>query len=924
MKTVSLHSRLLLASIVPTTLFMTIFSIILILFRFQDIDSLKSESAEILLGKYALAIASKPETSAWSAITQTALEEKYISAIEIFDGQGHSLAHAGPKFHYQLSPQQLTVPNPANSVIHFSNNNGELFVQPIISPNNSLSRHWLAIELRPSAFTIARYEAIIGVSITAFGLITILMLLISGGIRRWLEPIHRMMLQLQSIDSHHLNKRINSKAVGDLALLEGVVNDLLTQIEKEHEELQQSIEQANSDLNENLETMEVQNIELRMARNEAIEGNRIKSAFLANISHELRTPLNSINGFTQLLLKMSLPNKQRDCVETIQKSSNNLLAIINDVLDFSKIEAGKFSLEKQPLLIEDVVFDVLESLSPQAEQKNLEQIAFIYDDVPKKIIGDSLRLKQVLTNLVSNAIKFTHQGEVVVRVMLEDSRPKHHLIRVSITDTGIGLSVAAKNDLFTAFQQGNPSVSRQFGGTGLGLVISKNIVKLMEGEISFDTQQEKGSTFWFTFKAGICADDTDSEISLAQKQIIALEPHEKSAQLLKATLFRAQADINIVKDWDSLLRSLTTDSQVVILNNRALAEMKEQLEQLRKRFKGMIVLYSSLSDQHLDEADIVNLQLYSLTKPIRPRTLLRLLAQGFLTAKLATTPHTITTGQTTPPPINLHILAVDDHPLNLKLVCTLLEDLGIQVSQATNGREAVELAQQQHFDLIFMDIQMPEMSGLEATKLIRQHEKDGQCVPIIALTAHALSDEKELMLQQGMNDYLTKPLQETQLIYMIEHWTSMMLSGQHHHPEQIMVTNEIGTSQLPLVDQQECVRLAAGKTDLAEDMLNMLLNGLAAQREKIINSRQDHNFPALLAHTHYLHGATRYCGVPRLRAAANTLETQLKNALKNNLSIIDMASELANDIDELIAVIDDLMIWRVSSHGQTDDGLLAQ
>ena len=243
---------------------------------------------------------------------------------------------------------------------------------------------------------------------------------------------------------------------------------------------------------------------------------------------------------------------RRDYVETIQKSSNNLLAIINDVLDFSKIEAGKFSLEKQPFFIEDAVFEVLESLSPQIGQKDLEQIAFIYDDVPKKIIGDALRLKQVLTNLVSNAIKFTKQGEVVIRVMVEDSRPNHHLLRVSITDTGIGLSKSAQQDLFQAFQQGNPSVSRQFGGTGLGLVISKNIVKLMEGEISFDTGQEQGTTFWFTFKAWLCHDHVDSDISLPHKNVIALEPHEKSAQLLKATLFRANSTLNVVKTWPTL------------------------------------------------------------------------------------------------------------------------------------------------------------------------------------------------------------------------------------------------------------------------------------------------------------------------------------------------------------------------------------
>ena len=905
MKTISLHSRLLLATIIPTSIFMVLFSLILILFRFEDIQTLEHESAEILLGKYSLAIASQTDDSQLTAISQKALEEKHILALTIYDAQRRVLAHAGPQFSIQPALTKFkntrTKTNPPNHYDLDSN----LFIQaiPVI---NSQSPKWLAIELRHSVFTIARYEAVIGISMTGFGLIAILTLLLSGGIRRWLEPIHRMVQQIKGIDSHHLNKRLSSQALGDLSLLEEEVNALLTLIEHEHTELKQSIDQANADLNESLETMEVQNIELRMARNDAIEGNRVKSEFLANISHELRTPLNSINGFSQLLLKMPLQYKQRDFVETIQKSSNNLLAIINDVLDFSKIEAGKFSLEKQPFFVEDVIFEVLESLSPQIGQKDLEQVAFIYDDVPKKIIGDALRLKQVLTNLVSNAIKFTPQGEVVIRVMVEDTRASHHLLRVSITDTGIGLSKSAQQDLFKAFQQGNPSVSRQFGGTGLGLVISKNIVKLMEGEISFDTGQSQGTTFWFTFKAWICHDHVEQEISLPQKNILALEPHEKSAQLLKATLFRANSTLHVVNSWQTLLDTIEPQHQILLINSQTLADDTQQkLHLLRQRFDGMIVIFTRISDHHIEQADLENYNIYSLTKPIRPRTLLTLIGQGLSTAKHITSSQTPLAA---PIPINLHILAVDDHPLNLKLVCTLLEDLGIQVSTATDGLEAVAQAEKTKFDLIIMDIQMPNMSGLEATQAIRKMEKSGEQTPIIALTAHALADEKEQMLQQGMSDYLTKPLQEGQLIHTIEHWTGVSLTATTTI-ESVIESN----TPLPLVDWQECLKLAAGKTDLAQDMLKMLLNGLVLQREKVLNSQRENNFPALLAHTHYLHGGTRYCGVPRLRAACQTLETVIKKALKTSMNADDIRELLTPKIDELVQIINDLIDWRESS-----------
>jgi two-component system sensor histidine kinase BarA len=319
----------------------------------------------------------------------------------------------------------------------------------------------------------------------------------------------------------------------------------------------------------------------------------------------------------------------------------------------------------------------------------------------------------------------------------------------------------------------------------------------------------------------------------------------------------------------------------------------------------MIVIFSRLSDHHIEQADLETYNIYSLTKPIRPRTLLTLIGQGLSTAKLITPSQTPLTA---PKPINLHILAVDDHPLNLKLVCTLLEDLGIQVSTATDGLEAVAQAEKTKFDLIIMDIQMPNMSGIEATQAIRKMEKNGVQTPIVALTAHALADEKEQMLQQGMNDYLTKPLQESQLIHTIEHWTGVSLTTV------TTIEPTIDPSRpMALVDWQECLKLAAGKTDLAQDMLKMLLNGLVLQREKILNSQRENNFPALLAHTHYLHGGTRYCGVPRLRATCQTLETAIKKALKTNMSADDIRELLTPTIDELIQVMNDLVDWRETS-----------
>jgi len=905
MKTISLHSRLLLACMIPTALLMVLFSVFVILFRFQDIDNLKQETAQILLGKYSLALSRAP-LSQWQTLSTESLNEKYIRNIDVFDHHGQKVTHAGPNSTLTvLDTKKISALKNKQSYLPYAN--ADIFLTPVNHPQLSTDKpYWLAIELQPALFTIARYEVIIGISIITFGFITILMLWISGNIRHWLNPVHHMLEQLKLITPQQLDKRLKTNAVGDMHLLEQQINVLLDQVSHEHQELNQYIEQAKSDLEENLITIESHNIELRLARNAAIEGNRTKSAFLANISHELRTPLNSINGFTDLLLKMPLNHKQRDWVETIKKSSNNLLSIINDVLDYSKIEAGKFSLQIHPFVLEHAIFEVLDSLAPQAESKGLEQIAFIYEDVPVQIKGDSLRLKQILTNLVSNAIRFTPEGEIVIRVMLEETRNAQHLLRISVSDTGKGLSEHEKDHLFTAFQQGNPTISREAGGTGLGLVISKSLVKLMDGDIGFDSEQIIGSTFWFTFKANVFnASEPQHTTLLTDKQILALESHEKNSQLLKSTFFNAHAEIKVVKTWTDLLTKAKDPYQVIIIDSRDLEkDCYHQLQALRQQFAGMIILLTGLNDvQSLPESTFDELAIYTLAKPIRPVHVLKLLAQSFSTARFKPeNPSHVA------PSVNLHVLAVDDHPLNLKLVCTLLEDFGIRVSRAENGKQAIALCQQQHFDLIFMDIQMPEMSGLEATQRIRQHEQQQQqtATPIVALTAHALADEQENMRHYGMNDYLTKPLQESQLIHIIQRWTGVNLHPIHFSQRPLTLEKQQHIS----LDWLECLKLSAGKRDLALDILNMLIAGIPSSKEKISKSSEEYNLPALLAHIHYLHGATRYCGVPHLRHLTRQLETDIKESLKYNTEneahvktgLQQQVAQLLKQLDELLAL----------------------
>ncbi|HBX57554.1 response regulator [Pseudomonas sp. UBA2684] len=840
-------------------------------------------------------------------IATQALEQPDVRAVSFLASERTRLAHAGPSMLNQVPNNDSALPAQRSS------QDATRFLLPVLEQHLSLTGEaiaqpserllgWVELELSHHSTLLSGYRSLFtSLLLIAAGLIVTALLAMRMS-RSINEPLRRIKNSVAQLKDGHLETRLPPLGSHELDELASGINRMAESLQNAQEELQHSIDQATEDVRQNLETIEIQNIELDFARKEALEASRIKSEFLANMSHEIRTPLNGILGFTNLLQKSELSPRQQDYLGTIEKSADSLLAIINEILDFSKIEAGKLVLENIPFNLRDLLQDTLTILAPAAHEKQLELLCLAYRDTPLSLVGDPLRLKQVLTNLVSNAIKFTREGSIVMRAMLEDESADRAQLRISVQDTGIGLSEEDLRALFQAFSQADNSLSRQAGGTGLGLVISKRLIEQMGGEIGVDSTPGEGSEFWVSISLPKARDDAEDlpRPPLLGRRAVILESHELARQALQHQLEDCGLQVSAFDTLDSLLETVAAarhSGQPVSLAVLGVTAQQLPPERLGQRLWDLdrlackTVVLCPTTEQALYHQVMPDAHSQLQAKPACTRKLQRALADLISPRQ----PRSEAT-QPTPsrPP---RILCVDDNPANLLLVQTLLDDMGARVNIADSGYEALEKARLESFDLIFMDVQMPGMDGRQTTEAIRQWESEhGQPpVPIVALTAHALANEKRALLQSGLDDYLTKPISERQLAQVVLKWTGLAL--RNHGPERPSEGTETG-NVLNVLDAAEGLRLAAGKADLAADMLNMLLAGLPADRQAIQQARAAGERNALIERVHRLHGATRYCGVPQLRAACQRSETLLKQddpAAHNALDELDAAIErLAN------------------------------
>ncbi len=824
-------------------------------------------------------------------LTGQALEQPDLRAIRLLDAEGHPLVHAGPSLHS---------PVPVRDSERLAISHGAMasrFVLPVHGHHRQLGGSappaeddrllgWIELELSHQGTLLQGYRSLLTsllLILTGLGITALLAVRLSRAINGPLQVISQGVAR---IEEGQLDTRLPDFGSRELDELAHGINRMTETLQNAREEMQHNVEQATEDLRQTMETIEVQNIELSLARKEALEASRIKSEFLANMSHEIRTPLNGILGFTKLLQKSGMDSRQQDYLHTIEKSADSLLAIINEILDFSKIEAGKLVLEQTPFNLRDLIQDTLTILAPSAHDKRLELVSLIYRDTPRSLIGDPLRLKQIFTNLVSNAIKFTREGSIVVRAMLEEDMGDRVQLRISVQDSGIGLSEAEQRSLFQAFTQVDTSSSRQATGTGLGLVISKRLVEEMGGEIGVNSERDEGAEFWLQLTLPRAADDPDElpPHLLAGQHAALLDAHPLARQSLRHQLEDCGLGVEEFDDLDVLIdqaarrRHTPAPLAVALLAIDTRRHPPEPLAQQLRELSHLdcrVLLLCPTTELALYHASLAESHGQLLAKPLCTRKLQRALLDLLGPSLFETPPSRPQNGAQRQP----RLLCVDDNPANLLLVQTLLGDLGAEVCAVDSGYAALHRVQQGHetFDLVFMDVQMPGMNGREATEAIRQWESEQGLtpLPIVALTAHALGSEKRALLQSGMDDYLTKPISERQLAQVVLKWTGIAL---HSREERLAALPERGSAapEPAVLDPAEGLRLAAGKPDLAADMLNMLLASLDADHQAILAARSAGDPAALLEHIHRLHGATRYCGVPQLRACCQRCETLLK------------------------------------------------
>ncbi len=739
---------------------------------------------------------------------------------------------------------------------------------------------WVVITLSRENTKVTQYQAIIATLLIVLIGLTVSILFglrLSGDL---INPLFDIINAVKRIKEGTLDTKLDGKSPGELKNLEDGINSMALSLANSHEEMQRNIKRATRELRHTLQTVERQNVQLDVARKEAVEASEIKSKFLANMSHEIRTPMNGILGFLDLLAKSELNSLQKEYLETIALSSKNLLSIINDILDFSKIESGSLLLENNVFNLHEEIYNCIMLFKPKIIEQQIDFGLKLDPDLPQMVVGDALRFCQILTNLVGNALKFTEKGGVKVEVSLKEITVEKVELIVLVTDTGIGLSKTQIEKLFNAFTQADLSTSRKYGGTGLGLTISKTLIEKMGGQISVVSEPNQGARFSFSV---IFNKEPDTQTlaypRISAPQLIIYDKTHYAGEMLISDLKTCGVRCLICVTETSLIDMVVEnpDIDIVMVFNELpdKQKLKQSLIMDLNSFSNanlFLVANSSWNElvEYCQQLGIKN----GLNYPYKLHKLTSFLSSSFENISLVEASMTSSSESIANPQA---ILIVDDNPINLKLLHILLEQKGHKPVDAFSAKEALLLAHEHNFTMILTDVHMPEMDGIELCHELRKNPKY-QHIPIIAVTADVVEGQSNALLQEGFDAIQIKPISDMELSELLAHYLNSMSDQRPISNMEASYQKPENTEMLKLIDLEFGASLAGGNMKFAKEMLSAFMDTLTQAIKDIMKAYERNEGKALCERVHKLHGGASYCGVPLLKDTLCLLEKALHHS----------------------------------------------
>ncbi len=838
-----------------------------------------------------------------------------IVAAYLYDADGEVFGYyLGPEhdesdpesFQSNLSPEQVNEHCSAQKVIDFVLD-GRLHVVRAVefSGRNLGILHIIDDKSQLEQMITGMYVVALVIIIVAL----VLIILLSSGLQRiFSDPVHNLIATMKEVtrgkDYTIRVGKINNDEFGILA--EGF-NEMLEEIQERDaqlashgQRLEQQVTQRTIQLSEAVQDLELITSEAIEAKEAAEAASQAKSEFLATMSHEIRTPMNGVLGMAELLTATNLSSRQAHFAKTIQNSGLALLDVINNILDFSKIESGMLQIDDHDFHLGEMLEDITDLMFEQGLRKGVEISLDVPTEARKILRGDSHRIRQVLVNLLGNALKFTSEGRVVIRILPEKKKAGHLSFTCEVADSGIGIPAAAQEKIFESFTQADGTTTRRFGGTGLGLAISKQLIELMGGSIGVHSREDLGSTFWFQLELP-CQDSVlvSKEISsanLAGYNLLLVDDTDLNLEILSefaSSWGMGSAGVGDAEEAMSALQTGTKngkpwDAVVLDLHLPGIdgLELAAQIRKLKGYEKTPLIMLSSThDDDDVNESISIGINHY-LHKPVRKKVLRETISKLLFSGSQKKV--NVEPGISAQPMFSGRVLLAEDNPVNQEVACTMLELLGLDVFVAENGVETMVAAQEQDFTLILMDCHMPVMDGFDATRAIREqerHEKqnlDGaeNRIPIVALTANVQKDVQAQCRAAGMDSYLSKPFSKDQLVAVLEAWcTSGSTAGQKAEVGAQPAKNQnTDTTSLPILDLQTLENLRVlqkpEKPDIVLTVIEKYFLRFDEKCQNILQGLANHDHGLIVDAAHFLKSSSATLGAAALAEICCTLEKQ--------------------------------------------------